>query len=111
MTGPEADQLGARLALHLRKNEFVVCHHILDSKEEQCKVAEPYHAPAIAELDLDLRYINMLEKAGFIYAADLDHIDIHKLRLCTDDGRNLISEVGRQAISGALGRTWEEKND
>lgn len=112
MTGPEADRLGARLALHLRKNEFQVCHHILDSKEVEMKAASHDRVTAIAELNLNLRYVNMLERAGFIYVTDLDHVDIRRLVLRSENNeRNMIAEVGRRTISDALGRTWEEEED
>lgn len=94
MTGPEADRLGARLALHLRKGDFEVCRHILESAEE---ATESQDGPtAIAELNLDLRYVNLLEKEGFIYVSDLDGVDIMNLLI------GWLGEKGRYAILRAL---------
>ncbi len=108
MTGPEADRVGRRLALHLRKNDFAICQKILKSMENQFRVAEPYRTTAIAELDLELRYINMLENGGFVLISDMDHINVDNLELRSKSGRRMLGDKGKQTINRALGRTVQD---
>ncbi len=77
MTGHEADVIGRRLALHLRKNHFDGCHIILDYEEQKLSDDEP--PKAIAELDLPLRIINFLEGAGYVYIDELRGISVFDL--------------------------------
>jgi hypothetical protein len=81
MTGPEAERAGARIAIHLRRNEFAACHEILDHlKSEQTKrefnKAADDRIPIAEVLGGELRCINMLEAAGYIYIEDLDDVDL-----------------------------------
>ncbi len=78
MTGIEAEMIGRRLALHLRKNHFEGCHIILDYEEK--KLLNGGGAPkAIAELNLPLRHVNFLEKAGYVYIDDMVGMDVFSL--------------------------------
>lgn len=85
MTGPEAEQIGTRIAIHLRRNEFAACYQILNwLYDEQMRrdFGEPdvHECIPIAEvLGDELRYVNRLEKAGYIYIEDLDGVDLTDL--------------------------------
>ena len=79
MTGIEAEQLGRRIAIHLRRNDFEGCRNIINNKERQRKeLAEsPAEQPtALAEIGLDLRWVNMLEEMGCVYIRDLEGLDL-----------------------------------
>lgn len=82
MTGSEAEQIGTRIAIHLRRNEFAVCHQILSDLEGEQTEREAYEFDAEDEIPIaevlghELRYVNALEKAGYIYIDDLDGVDL-----------------------------------
>ena len=79
MTGIEAERLGRRLAIHLRRNEFECCRDIINNKERQREIlAEtPTEQPtALAEIGIDLRWVNMLEEMGCVYIKDLEGLDL-----------------------------------
>lgn len=80
MTGPEAEQVAARLSIHLRRNEFAACHEILNSLREQqmrheFRESSPDDPIPVAEvLGHEMKYVNMLEKVGYVYIDDLDGV-------------------------------------
>ena len=79
MTGVEAEQLGRRIAIHLRRNDFASCRDIINNKEHQRKVlAEgPTETPkALAEIGISLRWVNAMEEMGCIYIKDLEGLDL-----------------------------------
>jgi len=89
MTGEQADAVAGQLGLHLRKNNFEACRNILSNLEEE-QLADVGRVPtAIAELSIELRYVNALEKAGYIHIDDLEGVSLHKLR-----SRGLLPQIG-----------------
>ena len=108
MTGPEAERAGARIAIHLRRNEFGVCREIIRALETQHDLAQSDGVDdptPIAEVrGLDLRYVNALEKAGYIYLEDLDGVDLEEL---IRSGPRRISHFGTKAVT-ALKRAREK---
>lgn len=81
MTGPEAEVLCRRLGIHLRKNNFEACRDILDQEEKDMALdVRGLNRPeALAELDLDLRTVNLLERAGYLYLEDMRGISVFRL--------------------------------
>ncbi len=89
MTGIEADQLGRRLSIHLRKNNFEACRDVLDEveKERAKKRARPLaflgcsqrSRLALAETRLDMRWVNLLEEQNIMYVDQLRGKNIDKL--------------------------------
>ncbi|KKN70635.1 hypothetical protein LCGC14_0429080 [marine sediment metagenome] len=81
MTGFDAESTGRRLAIHLRKNNFAICHIILDTIEQEL-IARKKVAPreAIAELPLPLRLVNKLEDLGFLYIKDLADVNFEEMK-------------------------------
>lgn len=83
MTGPEAEQTAARISIHLRRNEFAACHEILgelenrQDPEEDC--TEFTSIPVAEVLGHELRYVNKLESAGYVYMEDLEGVDLQDL--------------------------------
>lgn len=77
MMGRDADRIGRRLALHLRKNHFEGCHNILDQLEKDLLDVKPL--TAVAELRISLRLINLLESNGYIYLKDMEHTNVFQL--------------------------------
>lgn len=69
MTPKDASILSRRLELHLRRNEFEACHNILNEIEAEIESTPP---EGIAELPLDLRWVNALETLNYIKISDLD---------------------------------------
>lgn len=103
MTGPEAERIGRKISIHLRRNEFTVCHEILRSLGEQHNLAQSdVDGPTpIAEVrQLELRYVNSLEKAGYIYLEDLDGVDLDDL-ICPGPLR--ISHFSAKAVAALKG--------
>lgn len=74
----EIIRLSRRIVLHLLRDQYNACHDILRAFEKQTEVPEG-EPVAIAELPLDLRYINMLESVGYVYIEDFEGIDIDEL--------------------------------
>ncbi len=83
MNSRDAKLLARRLSIHLCHNEFGLCHEILNSAEEEWeKTRGKDNTPtAIAELNIELRLVELLDREGYIYISDLDGIDIGNLRL------------------------------
>lgn len=93
MTGIEAEQLGRRLAIHLRRNDFKGCQEIINSEERQREILDE-KPTAIAEIGINLRWVNMLEEMGCIYIKDLEGLDLkHFLRTVPDIGDKAIDEI------------------
>lgn len=71
MNSDRADKIGRQLSIYLRKNQFDACHELLDDlkRTEKCL----YHSEIewLSETSLDLRTLNLLEKAGFNAIEDL----------------------------------------
>lgn len=99
MTGHEADVIGRRLALHLRKNHFEGCHHILDYEEKKLSDVGP--PTAVAELRIPLRLINVLEAHGYVYVVDMSHTDVFQLERIFGVGFKHTMLIAR-AVSDAL---------
>ena len=78
MTGRDAEVAAARLSLHLRKNQFEACHNILYGLEAEITSRCPVN---IAELNLNLRWVNALEKLEYIKISDLDDVNWESLRM------------------------------
>jgi len=57
---------------------------------------------AIAELDISLRWVNMIEGAGYIYIDELEGVDLRKLLKIPNFGA-----AGLHAIETALGKLQE----
>lgn len=75
MTGPEAERLGRRMALHLRKNQFTLCREILEfAEQEHGDSLRDTLIENIAETGLDLKLINRLESEGYLKIADLGDV-------------------------------------
>ena len=110
MTGLQADQLGRKLGIHLRRNEFGVCREIIDAVEQEFRQRPrrpDADGVAIAESGLDLRLVNLLEKEGYLYVGQLQGVDLDGLRQrCSQLG-----SVGVRAIRGMIQRvrTGEEQ--
>lgn len=80
MNGPEADQTGNKISIRLRRNDFEACREIIDQHERQYRKG-PEVPTFIAELSIDLRTINVLEKYGYMQISDLDDVDIDAMNL------------------------------
>ncbi len=80
MTGYEAEVIGRRLALHLRKNHFEGCRDILNYEER--KLSETGPSTTIAELRIPLMLINILENNGYVYLSDMAYTNV--FQLCRD---------------------------
>lgn len=81
MIGSEADEIGRRLSIHLRKNNFEACHDVLDTVKKE-KATKYNGRVALAETELSLRWVNFLEKSGYLYVDQLQGLsdkDIDKL--------------------------------
>lgn len=96
MTGREAEAAGRRIAIHLRKGQFAACHNIIKELKQSCRDRKKDVPTAIAELPIDLRWVNMLEEAGYIYIDDLDGVDLDQLDI------KYLSEVGKDQIGRAV---------
>ena len=111
MTGPEAERVGRRLGIHLRRNEFAACLEIVLSLRDkqmarEFKDAGPKDRIPIAELlGSELRYINKLEEAGYIYIEDLDDVDLMDL---TRPGPLHLSWFGKNKGVGLVERAREK---
>ena len=75
MNGKDADVLARKMAIELRRNNFVACHDILKYAQE-AQMTEPKPPVALAEIGIDLRWLNKLEGGGYIYLSDLDGVDL-----------------------------------
>lgn len=73
MTPKDAELVSRRLELHLRRNQFEVCREILAIAEKEIESTCPVN---IAELDMDLRWVNALDKLGYIKISDLDMFQV-----------------------------------
>lgn len=94
MTGKQADIVAGQLGLHLRRNNFEACRDILNNLEEEQLANRSRIPTAIAELSIELRYVNALEKAGYIYIDDLEGVSLHNLR-----SRGLLPQIGAGTVS------------
>ena len=68
---PNAERIGTRIAIHLTKGNFGACHKLLDHYEKECDSGPPEVIEYIAELPMDPRWINALDKVGYIYIHEL----------------------------------------
>lgn len=107
MTGIEAENIGRRLALHLRKNNFDACHDILNGTETVMK--ESKGSLAIAELPLELRTVNLLEKAGYLYVEDMRSVDFKRLVEEVTNMGKLTAAVIEEVVTKALQRIDRKK--
>lgn len=103
MTSNEAEAVGRRIALHLRKNNFMACHDILVTEEQQ--LSSPEQITAIAELPIPLGCVNFLEGAGYIYLADLVGVDVTELEI------KELGPISKNIIKKALQRWKADKRD
>lgn len=78
MTANDASILSRRLEIHLMKNNFEVCRNLLEEAEKKGKEGEGVIVN-IAELDVSLRVINILEKAGYSLLQEIEDIDVETL--------------------------------
>jgi len=70
----------AKLEIHLERNQFEACRLLLDQAEKEESGSSSLPPLTIAELDLDLRFVNMLEsEGGYIYLSEIEHVDIDAL--------------------------------
>lgn len=105
MTGVEASTLSRQMELHLRRNEFDTCEELLVSaRKNTMQRLRTCGKTAIAELHLDLRYVNRLEKEGYIYVEDLTGVDVTKLHI------KHFGISGKLAVQSALERHRRQKN-
>ena len=68
---PKAAELGIRISIHVTKGNFVACHELLDNYEKHYATGPPEIIECIAELQLDSRCINALDRAGYIFIHEL----------------------------------------
>lgn len=102
MTGPEAERLGRKIALHLRKQEFGACHEILDFAEQEH--GDGFHDAMIeniAETNLPLRLINKLEEAKYAKIADFRDVTDKELLAIDLVGKKYLPLI-RNAVERAV---------
>lgn len=105
MTGSEADEIGRRLSIHLRKNNFEACHGVLDSIEKER--AKKYSSRStLAETGLSLRWVNFLEASGYLYVDQLSGLSSRDIDKLCSRIRNL-GPIAATAIKVALGKEEE----
>lgn len=92
MTGAQADDVGRRMSLHLRRNNFEACHGILSELEWDAE-QDSVGPAAIAELPIELRLANALEGAGYIYVDELKTLDEAKLRAIPNVGPKQVANL------------------
>lgn len=107
MTGIEADIIGRRIALHLRRNHWEGCHNILDYEEQKLLSAEP--VVAIAELKIPLRMVNLLESHEYIYLTDMLDTNVFQLEKILGLGP-LHTIVIARAVSDAFRKVREDES-
>lgn len=94
MTGQQAGELARRMELHLRYDNFDACRDILDEKEKML-AERPSKRKALAETDIALRWVAMLERAGYIYVDQLEGKDLKEVcKKITNMGPCAIKELG-----------------
>ena len=98
MTGQDSEEIGVRIALHLRKNHFSACHDIISTVERE--MSEEEQPVAIAEMGMALQWVNILEGLGYMYVRDLDGIDFKQLLEVDGLGPRAVRE-----IKGAIKKT------
>ena len=75
----DAENLSRRLQIHLQRNNFTLCHHIINKAEAE-QDNDDGIIIALAEIEeLDQNLISILDKAGYIYLEDLVGVTHEKL--------------------------------
>lgn len=79
MNSPDAETLSKRIELHLRRNQFAICKGIIEGVEKEYRRGNSTKITAIAELDIAIGAVTLLEKKGYIHIKQFDDVDIVKV--------------------------------
>ena len=104
---PKAAKAGTLIAIQLTKGNYEACHKIIDEVGEEAKKFKPSlgEAENVVELNLSQRWINALDRKGYVYIEQLTEEVIVEIAKLPNVG-----PVGYLAITNAIREYQEAKS-